>query len=58
MPDKITVSVQDACHMTGLSISTIYRMFDKKELTRIRFGTKVLIRVDEIHDLINSSVAA
>ena len=58
MSKKITVSVADACRMTGLSSSTLYRMFDRGELTRHKVGAKVLIKVSELQDLIDSSVEA
>ena len=58
MPEKLTVSVAEACHMTGLSTSTIYRMFQNYTLTRLRIGTKVLIRVEEIENLIENAEAA
>ena len=58
MTDKLTVSVSEACHMTGLSSSTIYRMFDRGELTRHKIGTKVLIKVSELQKLINGSAVA
>jgi len=58
MPEKLTVSVAEACHMTGLSTSTIYRMFQNNTLTRLRIGTQVLIRVEEIENLIENAEAA
>lgn len=58
MSKKLTVSVAEACHMTGLSSSTIYRMFERKELTRHKIGAKVLIRVDELTALITESAEA
>ena len=58
MTEKLTVSVSEACHMTGLSSSTIYRMFDRGELTRHKIGTKVLIKVSELQELINGSAVA
>ena len=58
MTEKLTVSVAEACHMTGLSSSTIYRMFERRELTRHKIGTKVLIKVAELEKLINSSAQA
>ena len=58
MTEKLTVSVSEACQMTGLSSSTIYRMFDRGELTRHKIGTKVLIKVSELQELINGSAVA
>jgi len=58
MPEKFTVSVAEARHMTGLSTTTLYRLFDKGILTRHKIGTKVLIRVDELQSLITSNAEA
>jgi len=58
MTPKLTVSVAEACHLTGLSSSTIYRMFERGELTRHKIGTKVLIKVAELEKLINASAEA
>ena len=58
MAEKLTVSVAEACEMTGLSSSTIYRLFERGELKRHKIGTKVLIKVADIEKLINQSSEA
>jgi len=58
MTEKLTVSVAEACRLTGLSSSTIYRMFERQELTRYKIGAKVLIKVAELEKLINASAEA
>jgi len=55
MSEKITVSVAEACHITGLSSSTIYRMFERGDLTRYKIGSKVLIKFAELEKLISRS---
>jgi len=54
MTDKITVTIPQACSITGLGRSTIYRLFDDGKLKRLKVGTRTLIRVGDLERYIDS----
>ena len=47
------VSVKDACKALGVSTSTLYRMFDRGEITRRKIGGRTMISLAELHALID-----
>lgn len=54
MTKQLTVTIPEACAMTGLGRSSIYRLFDDGKLQRLKAGTRTLIRVDDIEAYIES----
>ena len=54
MTEKLTVTIPQACELTGLGRSTIYRLFESGKLQRLKAGTRTLIRVDDLEAYIES----
>ena len=54
MTQKITVTILQACELTGLGRSTIYRLFDSGELQRLKSGSRTLIKVADLEAYIES----
>lgn len=54
MTEKISVTVSQACELTGLGRSTIYRLFDEGKLSRLKVGSRTLIKVSDLHALMDS----
>lgn len=54
MTKTLTVTIPQACNLTGLGRSTIYRLFGEGKLQRLKAGTRTLIRVDDLEAYIES----
>jgi len=54
MTAKITVTIRQACEMTGLGRSTIYKLFESKRLTKRKLGGRTLILVSDLQELMAS----
>lgn len=54
MTDKISVTIPQACELTGLGRSTIYRLFDESKLSRVKVGSRTLIMVSDLRALMDS----
>jgi len=54
MNKPITVTIPQACKLTGLGRSTIYRLFDEDKLKRLKAGSRTLIRVDDLEAYVDS----
>jgi len=54
MTAKLTVTIPQACELTGLGRSTIYRLFDAGKLQRLKAGTRTLIKVADLEAYIES----
>jgi excisionase family DNA binding protein len=52
---KITCSVNEATHISGLSRTTIYRLLDQNKITSTVVGTKRLIHVDSLRRLLEAA---
>ena len=55
--EPITVTVAQARELTGLSTSSIYRLFENKtapKLTRRKLGGKTLIMMSELRELLEA----
>ncbi|MEE9271692.1 MAG: helix-turn-helix domain-containing protein [Robiginitomaculum sp.] len=50
----ITVTVAQVCELTGLSKSSIYRLFYNGKLTRRKLGGKTLILMSELRELLET----
>lgn len=46
-------SVTDACKMLGISISTLYRLFDRGEIHRRKIGRRTMVSLADLERLIN-----
>ena len=57
MTKTITVTIPQACKLTGLGRSTIYRLFESGQLQRLKAGSRTLIRVDDLEAYIESLVS-
>ena len=53
MTEKLTVTIAQACELTGLGRSTIYRLFDDGSLPRLKAGKRTLIRVSDLEAYID-----
>lgn len=58
MATKKVVTVIEACAILQVSTSTIYRMFERDELTRLKVGGTVRIPMREVKALIGEAEAA
>lgn len=54
MTKTLTVTIPQACKITGLGRSTIYRLFDNGKLQRLKAGTRTLIKMDDLEAYIES----
>ncbi len=54
MIKTLTVTIPQACEITGLGRSTIYRLFEDGKLQRIKAGTRTLIKMDDLEAYIES----
>ena len=54
MTKTLTVTIPQACELTGLGRSTIYRLFENGKLKRLKAGSRTLIRVDDLEAYIES----
>ena len=57
MIKTLTVTIPQACELTGLGRSTIYRLFDSGKLQRLKAGTRTLIKVADLEAYIESLTA-
>lgn len=54
MTKPLTVTIPQACKLTGLGRSTIYRLFGDGKLQRLKAGTRTLIKVADLEAYIES----
>jgi len=54
MTKTISVTIPQACKITGLGRSTIYRLFEEGKLQRLKAGTRTLIKMDDLEAYIES----
>lgn len=54
MQNKLTVTIPQACELTGLGRSTLYRLFEDGKLQRLKSGTRTLIKVADLEAYIES----
>ena len=54
MTKTLTVTIPQACKLTGLGRSTIYRLFDDGKLQRLKAGSRTLIKMDDLEAYIES----
>ena len=54
MTEQITVTVRQACKMTGISRSTIYTLFETGRLQKRKLGGRTLIMVSDLRALMDS----
>ncbi len=45
----ITLSIPDACHITGVQKDTIYRAINRGELRSLKVGRRRLIRLESLN---------
>jgi excisionase family DNA binding protein len=55
---KITVTISEACALSGLGRSSIYECFKAGKLTRRKQGKRTLILMRELRDYLESLPAA
>ncbi len=58
MTDKLSVTINQACNMTGLGRSTIYRLFEEGQLKKRKAGKRTLILVKDLEVYVNSLSSA
>ncbi|MDC1061947.1 helix-turn-helix domain-containing protein [Hellea sp.] len=54
MNKTLTVTIPQACKLTGLGRSTIYRLFDDGKIRRLKAGSRTLIKMDDLEAYIES----
>ena len=58
MTDKLSVTINQACNMTGLGRSTIYRLFEEGQLKKRKVGKRTLILIKDLEAYVNSLTEA
>ena len=51
---KITVTISEACKLSGLGRSTIYKLFQSGDLTPRKCGSRTLILVKDLENYLNN----
>ena len=54
MTNRITVTIREACELSGLGRSTIYNLFKSGDLTPRKCGKRTLILVKELEDYLSN----
>jgi len=54
MTKTLSVTIPQACKITGLGRSTIYRLFEEGKLQRLKAGSRTLIKMDDLEAYIES----
>jgi excisionase family DNA binding protein len=54
MTNILTVTIPQACNMTGLGRSTMYRLFDEGKIPKLKVGNRTLIKVADLQAYIES----
>ena len=54
MIDKISVTINEATKLTGISRTLLYRLFNEGKLTPRKLGNRTLILVDDLDSLVKS----
>ena len=54
-PDPITVSVQDAVHMTGIGRSKLYEFINTGQLDTIVLGRRRFVKVSSLRALVGEA---
>ena len=57
LPNPITLGIKESCRLTGLGRSSIYKLIRSGRLTPIRIYRRVLIRFDDLEQLVSSDEA-
>jgi excisionase family DNA binding protein len=55
---EISLTIADAVQRTGISRTTLYRLFRQRKLSPRRAGTRILILADELDAYVRSLPAA
>jgi excisionase family DNA binding protein len=50
--DRLMVSVAEACEMLSLGRTTIYKLIGEGRLTVVKVGSRTLVRVSSIRELV------
>jgi excisionase family DNA binding protein len=53
----LAVSIREACRLSALGRTTIYKLIADGRLTPIKIGRRTLIRFDDLEKLVSSSEA-
>jgi len=56
--EPITVTVAQVRELTGLSISSIYRLFDSGKLPRKKLGGKTLVLMSDLRSYLDTELKA
>jgi predicted DNA-binding transcriptional regulator AlpA len=56
--DKISVTIPEACKLSGLGRSSLYRLFNTGDLKPRKMGARTLILVSELEDFISNLPSA
>jgi excisionase family DNA binding protein len=52
--EPLTVSVSEACRVSGMSVRELYRRLSAKQIRAVKLGTRTLIRMDSLRQYIAS----
>jgi excisionase family DNA binding protein len=52
-PTPLAVSVREACRLSALGRTTIYKLIQEGQLCRIKIGRRTLIRFDDLAKLVS-----
>lgn len=57
MLPRITLTIREACEVSGIGPTKLYAALKDKELQRIKVGRRTLIRVDELKAWLDGKAA-
>jgi excisionase family DNA binding protein len=52
MADKVLLTIKETAKATGISVATLYRMMDRRELTYCKFGKCRRIPISALLELV------
>ncbi len=55
LADRVTVTINDACRISGLGRSFIYELMADDKLKSVKVGNRRLIHVDSLRALLNAA---
>lgn len=56
--DRLTVSVSESCRLLGVGRTTVYELIAEGRIKTTRIGTRRLVLVDSLRELVTASEAA
>ena len=55
--DRLTVSIAEACRLTGLGRTSLYELINEGRITTTRIGSRRLVRFDSLREIVTPEAA-